>query len=192
MVRNHDDPDTRGSRFTFRVGPFPAHAHSCAATFSKIKSPPNMSTLPQLLHFEKPLKTRSQCFHSSQAPFLLLGWHRHPFTYSITVWTSSTFWDFSHHIFIPPFKGNTRPHHKLVQQSCWPTGKFLLHFFNFFHLRSWRYVLKLILPPCSPKSRERTNILIGWWAQWLLKHVQRMKETGWVSSTSLGCGSTSE
>ena len=56
MVRNHDDPDTRGSRFIFRVGPFPAHAHSCAATFSKIKSPPSMSTLPQLLHFEKPSK----------------------------------------------------------------------------------------------------------------------------------------
>lgn len=25
------------------------------------------------------LKTGSQCFHSSQAPFFLLGWHRHPF-----------------------------------------------------------------------------------------------------------------
>ena len=84
MVRNHDDPDTRGSRFIFRVGPFPAHAHSCAATFSKIKSPPNMSTLPQSLGYScstlrNPLKTCSQCFPSSQAPFFLLGWHRHPF-----------------------------------------------------------------------------------------------------------------
>lgn len=77
-------PDTGGSRSVFRVGPLPAHAHSCAATFSKIKSPPNTSTLPLSLRYSGStlrnlLKTRPQCFPSSQAPFFPLGWHRHPF-----------------------------------------------------------------------------------------------------------------
>lgn len=78
MVRNHDNPDMGGSRLVFRVGPLPAHAHSCAATFSKVKFPPNTSTLPQSLRYScstlrKPSKDMLTVFPLFTGTFLPPG-----------------------------------------------------------------------------------------------------------------------
>lgn len=87
-------------------------------------------------------------------------------------------------------KGKTRPHHKLVQQSCWPTGKFTHSLISITFSLDVHLCSEANLPSSPKRQGERTNVLIWWGTQWFLNYVQRMKETGWVSSMSLGCGST--
>lgn len=80
--------------------------------------------------------------------------------------------------------------------SCQPTGKFTLSLisitFNLdVHLRSYTNLLSLFSIKAAAAGKEPTfksdDEHGDFW-----NFFQRMKDTGWVSSTSVGCGSTSE
>lgn len=127
MVRNHEGPAVRGSHLVLRVGRFPPHTHPFAHTFSKVKSLP---VSPRCL------KAQDTCLPLWETS-VRTGSHGAPTVYrhlSLGVSTgapsltlppsgrplhSATF-----PIFIPLFQGDTSPHHKLVQHSHRPTGKF--------------------------------------------------------------------
>lgn len=190
-------PDTGGSRSVFR-GLLPAHAHSCAATFSlKSSLLPNTSTLPLSLRYSGStlrnlLKTRPQCFPFT-GTFLSPGLAQAPLQLTLSLSDFQYILETSSRSPSPSHcsKG-TRDH---ITNLCnTPAGPLRVsrYFFNFFPTSSWRYVLKLIFPSLFPKKaggeNQHSNLMTA--TQWFLKHVQRMKETGWVSSTSLGCGST--
>lgn len=127
----------------------------------------------------------AECFHCFHR-VLPLESAQHPFTSSDHQDSHSV----TFHIFILSFQGDTWPYHKLGLPSCWPTSKFTL--FSFYQLQSWCLFMFLSESslPLPQKGRGKEPILIWRCTQWFVNYVHRMKERGWVSCTTLGCGST--